>query len=303
MKIALVGAVESTRVAIEALDEAGHTPAMLVTLPRDLAHRHSDFVDLQPLAAEHGIPLHTTAKSNAPETIETLKAVAPDLMLVIGWSQLCNAEFRSIASRASLGYHPSALPKLRGRGVIPWTILQCEDRSGASLFWLADGADTGDIAAQELFDIDPDTETARSLYDKQMAALHRLLVKFMARFDAGETPRTPQDHSKATICARRTPEDGRIDWRDPAAKIERLVRAAGAPYPGAFTESDAQRVTITKARLAERQGVYIGLPGQVQAREADSFTVMCGDDQCLDILEWSGPSAPPKLHSKLGLSA
>ncbi|WP_224826141.1 methionyl-tRNA formyltransferase [Cognatishimia sp. MH4019] len=302
MKIALVGAVESTRVTIETLAPLGHTPDLLVTLPLDLAHRHSDFVDLNPLAAEHGIPVHATAKSNAPETIAALKALAPDLMLVIGWSQLCNVEFRSIASKASLGFHPSALPKLRGRAVIPWTILQGEDRSGASIFWLADGADTGDIAAQETFAIDPASETAASLYAKQMEALARMLPPLMARFTAGEAPRTPQDHSKATICARRTAEDGRIDWTQPADRIERLVRAVGDPYPGAFTETNAQRLVITQAQLTEGNR-YIGLPGQVQAREADRFTVMCGDARCLDVLGWSGASEPPKLHSKLGVPA
>lgn len=300
MKIALVGAVESTRITLETLVDLGHAPALLVTLPLELAHRHSDFVDLAPLANRHGIPVHTTPKSNAPDTIATLKALAPDVMLVIGWSQLCNAEFRAIASRASLGFHPSALPKLRGRAVIPWTILQGEDRSGASIFWLADGADTGDIAAQETFAIDPDTETAATLYARQMEALRRMLPGLITSLAAGDAPRWPQDHSQATICARRTAEDGRIDWTDPAARIERLVRAVGPPYPGAFTESNAQRLVITQARLSPHQGLYIGLPGQVQARAPGSFTVMCGDDRCLDVLAWSGHSEPPKLHSKLG---
>ncbi len=301
MKTVFVGAVEGSRRALEALCSAGHTPELIVTLPVTHAARHADFVDLGELAAAHGSAVHRTLRSDADETLDAIRAVEPDIILVIGWSQLCGADFRAIPNIGCLGFHPSVLPRLRGRAVVAWTVLLGETESGGTLFWLADGADTGDIAAQARFAIDPDTITVRDLYDRQVDALCEMLPPLLDSIKRGEIPRIPQDHSRASTCAKRTPEDGRIDWTWPAARIERLIRAVGDPYAGAFTDTaDGTRLTIETARLHARRDYYIGMPGQVQAKDAQAFTVMCGDGACVDVLTWRGPEKAPKLHSILG---
>lgn len=300
MKSVLVGAVEGTETALRVMCAEGHAPAMLVTLTEELASRHSDFVDLAPLARQNGVAVHRTRNSNDPDTLAAIAATEPDVIFVIGWSQLCGAAFRAIPRLGCIGFHPSALPKLRGRGVVAWTVILGETQSGASLFWLADGADTGDIAAQSVFPIDPEHETARSLYDRHLTEMAALLPGLLAQLAAGEVPRTPQDHSTATVCAKRTPEDGAIDWSAPAAEIHRLIRGAGPPYPGAFShDAGGQKIALTTATLRPDDGYYIGLPGQVQAVADTAFTVMCGDNRCIEVTAWSGPDTPPKLHSKL----
>ncbi|WP_374302867.1 methionyl-tRNA formyltransferase [Paracoccus sp. (in: a-proteobacteria)] len=295
MRTVFVGAVEGSARALDGLCAAGHVPALVMTLPLDRAGNHSDFADLRPIAAAHAIPVLEAARSNAPETLAALRAAAPDLILVIGWSQLCGAEFRAIPALGCIGFHPSALPRMRGRGVIPWQILCGERQGGATLLWLDEGTDTGDIAAQTLFSIDPDHETARSLYDRAVSEMIPLLVGLVSRLAQGERPRRVQDHGQATLCARREPQDGMIDWSQPAARIERLIRAVSPPYPAAFTFDDTGRRCIRTARLSPRQGYHIGLPGQVQA-VGDGVTVMCGDGLCLDLLDYDGP--PPKLHAR-----
>ncbi|SMR71080.1 methionyl-tRNA formyltransferase [Aliiroseovarius halocynthiae] len=303
MKIVLVGAVESTQIALQELCTAGFAPEMVVTLPPELAHRHSDFVDVVPLAKQHGCAVHFTRKSDGAETIDAIRRLDPDLVLVIGWSQLCGPEFRAVPKLGCIGFHPSDLPKLRGRAVLPWTILLQEKTIGASLFWLADGADTGDIAAKAQFEVDPDTITARALYDKHMRVLADMLPQLIKRIAAGDVPRQPQSDDGASTCALRRPEDGVIDWNWPAADIHRLIRAAGPPYPGAFTfAADGSKLVLTDVRHTPRKGYYIGIPGQVQDIDGRMFTVFCGDGNCIDILDWTGAEAPPKLHTKLGKS-
>ncbi|NVK12651.1 MAG: methionyl-tRNA formyltransferase [Rhodobacteraceae bacterium] len=301
MKTVFVGAVEGSARALQAICAAGHAPALAVTLPPQLAARHSDYADLAPLAARYGVALHHTARSEDPATLAAIRAIAPDLILVIGWSQLCSAAFRALARRGCLGFHPAALPRLRGRGVIPWTILLGCREAGATLFWLGDGTDDGPVAAQARYAIDPDSITARGLYDQALAALEQMLPPLLERIARGEMPSVPQPAEGASLCARRRPEDGRIDWTRPAAEIHRLIRACGPPYPGAFTECpDGAPLVLTGVRHCLRPGYYIGLPGQVQAVEGRAFTVACGDGACLDILEWSGADSPPPLHGKLG---
>ena len=292
-----VGAVEGSALALAALCESGHAPALVVTLPLERAGAHSDFADLGPLAARHGVPVHRTARTSAPETQDAIRALSPDVILVMGWSQLVGPEFRAIPRLGVLGFHPAALPRMRGRAVIPWHILSGQRQGGATLFWIDEGTDSGPIAAQTVFDIDPDRMTARELYDRSVAAMLALLPPLMDALARGERPAIPQDHAQATICARRRAQDGIIDWQRPAAEIERLVRAVGPPYPGALTAGAGGPITVTAARLHPREGYFIGLPGQVQDLDGSALTVMCGDGRCLDLLEWSGPA--PRRHEML----
>ncbi|MDE0589459.1 methionyl-tRNA formyltransferase [Halocynthiibacter sp. C4] len=301
MKIILIGAVESTKLSFEALVDAGLTPSHLVTLHPRLASRHSDFVDLNALAASAGTEVIHCNNINDAETLADLKAIEPDLCLVLGWSQICREEFRSIPRLGSIGFHPAPLPKMRGRAVIPWTILEDVKETAATLFWIDAGMDSGDIIGQRIVRLSPD-ETARSLYDKQTSALAEMLPEVVKSSLDGTLKPQPQDHSQASYCAKRTPEDGRIDWTDTAANIERFIRAVGAPYPGAFCDfGEDDRLWIDSARLAAPTPEYIGITGQIQAKTDGGFLILCGDRKCIEVLEWRSKSGkPPRQHEVLG---
>ncbi|WP_018185290.1 methionyl-tRNA formyltransferase [Kaistia granuli] len=304
MNIAFIGAVEGSAMALRALLDAGMAPGLVITLPPEAARRHSDYVDLAPLARAGGSALVHAVDINGPEAVEALRRFETDLALVIGWSQVCREEFMSIARIGNVGFHPAPLPHMRGRAVIPWTILQRERETAATLFWLDTGVDSGPILLQEVITVG-DEETARGLYDKQTGALARLLPMAVALVASGEAPRIEQDHSRATYCAKRTPEDGRIDWREPAESVLRLIRAVGDPYPGAFTTLDGQRLIIDAAAPLPESYRYIGLPGQVQIHTPAGFAVRCGDGEAIDVIAWrreGDVSGRPRLHSKLGAS-
>ena len=301
MKVVLIGAVESTKIAFEALVNAQLSPTHVVTLPPEKAGRHSDFVDLTKPTLEIGAEIIYSNNINDDETIRELERIAPDLCLVLGWSQICHEKFRSIARLGNLGFHPAPLPRLRGRAVIPWTILLNMKETASTLFWLEEGADTGDIIAQKFFDLTA-TETARSLYDKHTAALAELIPGAVRAIIDGTVRNIAQDHTKASYCAKRTPEDGQINWTDSAANIERFIRAVGAPYPGAFTSTpDDGRLWIDVAAFPNNPIEYIGIPGQIQARTKDGFIILCGDYRCIEVLVWRSESQnPPGQHSVLG---
>ncbi|WP_342642051.1 methionyl-tRNA formyltransferase [Rhodoligotrophos ferricapiens] len=301
MRIAFVGAVEGSAIGLKALIDAEFPPSIVVTLPPEARFRHSDYVDLTPLANAAGSALLHATHVNRPEVVNALRAMGVDITLVIGWSQICGEAFRSAARIGSIGFHPAPLPRLRGRAVIPWTILLGESETAASLFWLDNGVDSGPILMQEPIEVSPE-ETARGLYAKQTGALARMLPKAIRLIRDGEAPKIPQDHGAATYCAKRTPEDGRIDWREPAEAILRLIRAVGDPYPGAFTTHNRGRLFIDEARLLPDSHRYIGLAGQVQCYTPDGFAVRCGDGLSINITRWRQEqgSARPNLHAKLG---
>jgi methionyl-tRNA formyltransferase len=299
LRIVFVGAVEGSRIALDALLGADAAPALVVTLPPERSAAHSDFADLTTPAARAGVPVHHAGNVNDRETIEAIRAVEPDLCLVIGWSQICKRELLSIPRLGSIGFHPAPLPRMRGRAVIPWTILMQESVTGSTLFWIDEGVDSGPILLQRTFAVS-DTETSRTLYDKHTANLAEMLPEAIAAFRAGRAPRIPQDAAQATYCARRTPADGLIDWREPAEAVLRLVRAVGEPYPGAITYRGAEELIIESATLALDGHRYIGLPGQVQTHRGDGFVVRCGDGNCIEVGSWRSPSGIlPKVHERL----
>ncbi|APG88680.1 methionyl-tRNA formyltransferase Fmt (plasmid) [Sinorhizobium americanum CCGM7] len=298
MRIVFVGAVESSEIALEALIRMGLAPALIVTLPPELAGRHTDFADLGAVGRAAGCAVRYTSDINHPDVLEAMASAEPDLTFVIGWSQVCRQPFRNVARLGTIGFHPAALPRLRGRAVIPWTIIRGEDVTGSTLFWLDEGIDSGPILLQRLFAVAAD-ETARSLYAKHTSNLREMVVEAVTLVETGNPPRREQDHDQASYCAKRTADDGLIDWNASAASVLRLIRAVGAPYPGAFSFYDGERIRIDAAVEFENAGRYIGLVGQVQCHSKRGFVVLCGDGVCIDVLAWaSAAGRPPAIHGR-----
>jgi methionyl-tRNA formyltransferase len=307
MRTVLVGAVESTRVALETLATHGVLPAAVFTLPRSESRRHADYVDLRPMAARWNVPVRDVVSVNAPEVLDELRALEPTYALVIGWSQICRRPFLEIPRAGAIGFHPAPLPENRGRAVIPWTILQGRSETGSTLFWLDEGIDSGDILLQERFPVDPD-EIAAGLYVKHLEALRCMLAAAIPLLQAGTAPRVPQDHSRATYCAKRAPADGLIDWGAPAQAVWSLIRAVGDPYPGAFSLYRGKHLFVWEADYVG-DAPYTGLPGQVQAVRDEGALVQCGDGRhvLLKVVQVDGgPRGPAarvvRNHARLGIN-
>lgn len=300
MKAILVGAVDSTRLALEVIGaHDAFDLAAVVTLPLDLSKRHSDFVDLRPGADRLGAELIEAPNGNAPEILERVAAHSPDIAFIIGWSQICRPEFIEAAGGEAVGYHPGPLPQLRGRAVIPWTILLGQSITGSTLFWIDEGVDSGDILAQEFIHVAPD-ETATSLYDRHQAALGRILKEALDGIASGAPRRDKQDERYATWCARRTPRDGAIDWRAPASDVERLIRAVTRPYPGAFSKLKGETLTIWRASIWSEAHRHAASPGQVIVIRDDGFAVQCGEGAIwVEDWAWTGET-PFRAHVLFG---
>jgi len=300
MRAILVGAVDSSQVALEALARSsGWTVAAVVTLDQGLNGRHSDFVDLGPAAAKAGCPVIRVDNINRDAALSAIGAVVADYIFVIGWSQICGPHFLDLAKDRVIGYHPTALPRMRGRAAIPWTILNDEPITAGTLFWIDHGTDTGDVLDQQYFHVAPD-ETAATLYAKHMEALSAMLDRSLPALADGRTPRRQQNEACATWTARRTPAEGRIDWSAPAENVLRLIRASGRPYPGAFTQLGETPLQIWAASYAPLGNRHCARPGQVLETCNDGFTVMCGANTAIMVTDWSGASQTPRRHALLG---
>lgn len=286
MKAILVGAVESTKIALRALADAPAWDLTAVfTLPLDLAGRHSDFVDLTDDARNAGAQLVPVANSNSDDAIAAIADHAPDYIFVIGWSQICGPRFMASAAKGLIGFHPAPLPRLRGRGVIPWTILLDEPISASTLFLIDEGVDSGPVLGQRYFHIAPD-ETAATLYEKHMTMLGAMLPPVLDDLASKRAQPAAQDERYATYATRRRPDDACIDWSNPANDIWRMVRACGDPYPGAWTVLNGRRVVIEAAQPVALSHYRAAITGQIVERSDTLFIVKCGDGAGLLVSQW-----------------
>ena len=303
MKAVIVGAVESSLIAIEAVARAPDwSLALVLTLPPELAFRHDDFVDLTPAAKRGGAEVHFVSNINSDDALGAIRAADADAVFVVGWSQICGEIFRSACKNQVVGFHPAPLPRMRGRAVIPWTILNAEPISAGTLFWIDEGVDTGPIIAQHFFHV-ADNETAATLYAKHMAALANMMDEALPRIADGTAPRIAQDDRFATWAAKRTPADGLIDWSLPAFEIERLIRAVGKPYAGASSFDGPARLTLWSGEVAGARGKHLAGVGKIVARNERGFSVMCGDGLQLRVTEFTSEAGrAPRLHSQLRTS-
>lgn len=307
--IVYVGAVELSYIGLEELLQQGVRPELVVTLHPHLGGRHSDFADLAQLAVAHDIPVQFVDNINEPALIERLERSRPDYVLVIGWSQLIKPELLALPTSGCVGFHFAKLPRNRGRGAIPWVILNQETETGVTLMLLDDGVDSGDIVAQRTIPIAVN-ERAFTLYRKVCDGLRDMMRQVADDLKSGRALHTkPQDHSQATYLAKRSSDDGWIDWEQPAERIERLIRAVGKPYPGAFTIYRDRRVTIWEARLIESFN-QTGTVGQILAYSGDAVVIQCGEGWIGAQLvedEESGKAVPAvefftRMHDKVGVN-
>ena len=220
----------------------------VVTLPGPIDPNRSGQCSFDEVAERFGAVLHETRDVNSDETIAAVRALEPDLIFVVGWSQLVREPFIALSSEGVFGMHPTLLPRHRGRAPIPWAILTGLARTGVTLFEIVDSsADSGSIVGQVTLEVAPD-ETATTLFARIADAHVELTHEFLPPIIARTAPRIPQDPTRASSWPRRTPADGIIDWDTRASYLYDWVRAQTRPYPGAFTFLGDEKVIVWSAR-------------------------------------------------------
>lgn len=229
------------------LIERGDNILGLVTLDAASMVNVAGATDLTQLAEQAKIPTLRVRNINQPDSVSWIRQMAPDLLLVVGWTQLLKPELLRVPKFACLGFHASLLPKYRGRAPVNWAIINGEKVTGNTMITLEPEADTGDIVAQRTIPI-TDEDDCNTVYQKVSQTEVEMLEEILPTIRRGAVPRKKQDDSQATIMPKRRPEDGLIDWRRSTRQIYNWVRALTEPYPGAFSFLNGEKVWIWEAR-------------------------------------------------------
>lgn len=260
--------------------DAGEKVSLIYTHP-DAADEERWWESLADLGAARGVPVLVVEDLHDPTEPVRLKGLAPDFLFSFYFRKMIPPEVLAIPAKGALNMHGSLLPQFRGRSPVNWAILRGASATGASLHFMVEKPDAGDLVDQERVPIGPDDDAltvARRVGDAAVTVLARSWPKLKA----GTAPRVPLDLTKGSYFGGRKPEDGRIDWEKPAKEIHDLVRAVTRPWPGAFTDLFGPKVTIWKTRLSPFGG-HDTFPGKIEMTEG-SVLVYAGDDRPVEIL-------------------
>ncbi|MDH7488695.1 MAG: methionyl-tRNA formyltransferase [Anaerolineae bacterium] len=192
-----------------------------------------------------GIPVLQPVRLRTAESIEAIRALAPDVIVVAAYGQWIPPEVFAAPPFRSLNIHPSLLPRHRGAAPVMSAILAGDRETGVTIILVAEEMDAGDILSQVSLPILPD-DTTGSLMRKLADLGAALIVETLPRWLAGQIQPVPQDHSKATWFRQVSKEAGLIDWTEPAEVIWRKVRAFN-PWPSAYTFLNGRRLIVHRA--------------------------------------------------------
>jgi methionyl-tRNA formyltransferase len=270
MRLVFAGTPEFAATALDALSQAGHDIALVLTQP-DRPHGrglHEAPSAVKRRAEALGLPLAQPETLKDGATLAQLAAAGADAMVVAAYGLILPRAVLEIPRLGCLNIHASLLPRWRGAAPIQRALLAGDRETGISIMQMDAGLDTGPVLLREATPISAD-DTAETLHDRLAALGARAIVRTLAEPCQPE----PQDGAQATYAAKIDKREARIDWHETAEAIDRKIRAF-SPVPGASTVFGGAPLKIWRA--AVERGVS-GEPQRVLRADARGIVVACAD--------------------------
>jgi len=273
MRIVVHGQQAFGRAVLGALLERGDEVVAVYASP---AGKRED--PLAEAASAAGLPLVRPASFRDSAVTEELRAFAPDLQVMAFVTLIVPAEFLAVPVHGTIQYHPSLLPRHRGRSAVNWPIIKGETETGLTVFWPDGGIDTGEILLQKRTPIAAADTLGSVYFDRLFPIGVEALLEAVDLVKAGTAPRLPQDESLASYEAPCERENARLDWGKPCQQLHDLVRGCD-PAPGAWTTCGGQALRVVTAAPQPARDVagLGGAMGEVVDVGEDGFSVVCAD--------------------------
>lgn len=279
MRLVFMGTPEHALPCLEALLEAGHEVVGVCCPPDRPAGRgrRPQEPAVKRLAAQRGLAVFQYPSLRAADAQEGLRALRPEALVVAAYGKLLPKEILGIPSLGSLNVHPSLLPRHRGPSPVVTAILEGDEVTGVTVMLLDEGMDTGPILAQREAPV-REEDTTPSLTARLFRLGAALLVEVLPRWARGDLQPRRQDEARATNTRLVRKEDGQVDWRAPAVRIERRIRAY-QPWPGTYTWWRGSLLKVLQAEALP--GAVVGAePGQVvdlEGHQREPIVVATGE--------------------------
>ncbi len=270
MRIIFAGTPPFAAAALNALTDAGHDIALVLTQPDRPAGRGMKLTSgaVKQAALARGLPVSQPPSLKTPEVQAELRAVDADIMVVAAYGLILPQAVLDLPRLGCLNIHASLLPRWRGAAPIQRAILAGDAETGITIMQMDAGLDTGAMLSKTIIPIN-DSDTAASLHDALARAGATAIVAALADYPAWVP--ASQDAAKATYAAKLTKDEAQLNWHDPAEGLARAVRAYN-PVPGAWTLLDGAPLKIWSVQACSDSG----LPGEVLRADPEQLTIACG---------------------------
>ena len=242
MKAVFMGTPDIAAEVLKSLLNSKHEILAVVTQPDRPKGRGKELAKspVKLVAEERGIPVLQPERVKAPEVVEQLRALQPDIILVAAFGQIVSKDILDIPPYGCINVHASLLPEYRGAAPIQWSILDGKTTTGITIMRMDEGIDTGDMICSLEIPITKE-ETGGSLHDKLAAAGGPLLLSAMEQIADGTATYTQQNHEAHTYAKMLRKDLGKLDFTRPAEELERYIRGLN-PWPSAYTYKDGKTI-------------------------------------------------------------
>ncbi len=268
MKIVFMGTPDFAVPALEKLVE--HHEVVCVVTKEDKERgrgRKIQYSEVKDIALKHNLQLFQPKKIKTTESVEFLKTLDADIFVVVAYGQILSKEILDIPKIACLNIHGSILPKYRGPAPIHWSIINGEKETGATIMYMDEGMDTGDIIKIAKMPIGDDDTLGKIYYDMcELGA--NTLIEVLKDIENGNINRTAQNHNEATYAPMIHKEVGLIDFNKTASEIKNLVRGLN-PMPSAYFTHNNIKYKVHSASVISTENKY-------QCGEIINFDKNCG---------------------------
>ena len=228
---------------------------------------------IKELVLENHLPCFQPEKINRDESVNIIKRLSPDLIVVAAFGQIISQRILDIPRFGCINVHASLLPKYRGAAPINWVIIQGEKETGVTTMLMDKGLDTGNILLQKKIEIFPE-ENAGKLHDRLSFLGAEVLLETVERLKQGGLTTYKQEESEASYAPTLKKEHGLIDWGKSAEKIYNHIRGMN-PWPGAFTYLDGKILKVFQAKLVRSESP--STPGKVEKTSDEGILVGAGE--------------------------
>lgn len=278
MKIVFLGTPDFGVPALEKIVQKHDVVACVCQPDKAGARGKTEFCAVKKFALAHNIPLYQFEKISR-DGVETLKNLAPDIMVTAAYGQILSQEIIDIAPHGIINIHGSLLPDLRGAAPIQYAVLLGYKTTGVTILQTVRKVDAGDMIVKKSLDVLP-YETNGELFERISHLGAEAIIEALDLIESGKATFTPQDENLVTFSGKITAEMEQIDWNKNSTDIINLVRALN-PSPVAWTTWCGKRLKIHALRPCDEQ--FEGVPGQVMQCTKKSVAVTCGDGKAVYI--------------------
>ena len=276
--------------SLEALDEAGFTPTLVVSQPARPAGRGRKPQDppVARWAQEHDVELAQPESISDETFLKDLAKRKPELIVVVAFGQIFPEELLELPKLGCVNVHASLLPKYRGASPIQGVLMNGEKKTGITIMRMEETLDTGPIIDQAETEIRP-WETAEELTPRLAKVGAELLVSVVERWHAGKKIKErKQREESASYSPQISKSDGKVNWALRAEEIYNRLRAF-TPWPGMKANFRGDPLEVVWGVPVEWEQAPIGVTGTFLGMRQGRIAVLCGDSTILGIEELQRP--------------